>query len=532
MNWPTIIEITSDELGARKVTVRWSRLAMVLLGLGSITWLFGALAVWLFVSKFHDFPEVKFTDLVLPSRWANYRATQGDHYIAQAEQFVAKNDYISAFTKLRAGVAKSPGNSHGRILLAQFYTANRRPDLAQDILLGGIARLQHDPVYLRDVLRFLLDFKEDAKLLAVARELLRSDTISTEEKRPVAFFAASAAFFRGNYDQAEDLIATHRLIETTDGVLLQARLDWERGFPDIAILRLQSHLQHAPDNESVYVQLGQFYRERGNPAALEKNAVQRLALNPLSHAPRLEFLYLYDQQHQAAHLDQEIESYFRNFSREPAALLALAEFAANTGRPALARRVNNLARTLNPPVEGPALMVAEAHIVAHEYQIALNLIADYTRASPEWAKQFTAVLNGLQTVALYGLGKPDEARLFLEHLLGQDDLRAENLIAVSNRLAAIGVRDQARVLLARASATDPLNQAALTQLVRLETADNVTEALPGHLRQFMKMRKPTHEVLQAAYDRLGSDLNLFLAPQVELLAALKTALASPAAQKI
>ena len=192
MNWPTIIEITSDELGARKVTVRWSRLAMVLLGLGSITWLFGALAVWLFVSKFHDFPEVKFTDLVLPSRWANYRATQGDHYIAQAEQFVAKNDYISAFTKLRAGVAKSPGNSHGRILLAQFYTANRRPDLAQDILLGGIARLQHDPVYLRDVLRFLLDFKEDAKLLAVARELLRSDTISTEEKRPVAFFAALA----------------------------------------------------------------------------------------------------------------------------------------------------------------------------------------------------------------------------------------------------------------------------------------------------------------------------------------------------
>ena len=177
-------------------------------------------------------------------------------------------------------------------------------------------------------------------------------------------------------------------------------------------------------------------------------------------------------------------------------------------------------------------MVAEAHIVAHEYQTALNLIAGYTRATPEWAKQFTAVLNGLQTVALYGLGKPDEARLFLEHLLGQDDLRAENLIAVSNRLAAIGVRDQARVLLARACATDPLNQAALTQLVRLETADNVTEALPGHLRQFMKMRKPSHEVLQAAYDRLGSDLNLFLAPQVELLAALKTALASPAAQKI
>lgn len=533
MRRPTFFLIfDTDGEGNRTVSVRWGRLALTVLGLGAVTWTSGALAVWLFVARFRDFPEAKFADILFPQRWPAYRASQGDHYIAQADGFVARNDYLSAFAKLRAGVAKSPRNAHGRILLAQFYLASRRPDLAQDVLLAGLPYLQRDRAYLRDLFRFLLDFKEDAKLQAVTDDLLRSPAGTAEDRRLVAYFAATVAFFRGNYDQAEDLIATHRLSETTDGVILQARLDWERGYPDIAVVRLQSHLQHAPDAESIYVQLGQFYRERGDLAALEKNAVQRLALNPLSHAPRLEFLYLHDQRRHSARLGQEIETYLRNFSREPAALLALAEFAANTGRPALATRVNDLARAFNPPIEGPALMVAEAHIVAREYRTALNLIATYTRASPEWAKQFTAVLNGLQTVALHGLGQPDEARLFLDHLLAQPDLRADNLIAVSNRLAAIGVRDQARVLLARAFAADPLNQAALTQLVRLELADRDVDLLPGHLRALMKMRKPSRDVLQAAAAHLGSDLNLFLAPQIELLAALKTALARPPAQKI
>ena len=532
MTFPPIVEFTSDEFGKRTISVRWARLSLVCAVLGILAWICAAFALWFFVAKFNDFPGAKFTDILFPARWDNYRSTQGDHYIKQADEFVAKNDYISAFAKLRVGVAKSPGNSHGRILLAQFYVANRRPDLAADVLLGGLPLLQNDRAYLQDALRFLLDFKEDAKLLTVARELLRSSSLSVDDKRLVAFFAATAAFYRGNFDQAEDLMVNHRLTETTDGVILQARLDWERGYPEIAILRLQSHLQVVPENESIYVQLGRFFRERGDLASLEQNAVQRLALNPLSHAPRLEFLYLYDQRKQAARLEQEIESYLRNFSREPTALLALADFAANTGKPALASRVNTINRTGLKPVEGPALMVAEAHIVAGEYQQALTLIAEYKRASPEWTKQFASIFNGLQTVALYGLGKPDEARLFLEHLLGQADLRAENLVAVSNRLASIGVRDQARVLLARAFEADPLNQAALTQLVRLETADNVVEPLPGHLRQLMKMRQPSREVLQAAYDRLAGDINLFLAPQVELLAALKSALANSPGQKI
>ena len=531
MNFFSLIKV-SYENEQRTIRVDWRRLVMGTFYLSVVLWLAVSLVTWIFVSRFRDFPEAKFTDILLPSRWSDYRHAQGDHYIAQAEKFIAQSDYLSAFTKLRLGVAKAPTNPRGRVLLAQFYTANRRPDLAEDILLQGLPLLPGNQGYLRNVLNFLLEYHEDAKLSALARELLRSDTLSADAKRIVAFFAASAAYFRGYYDQAEDLISHYRLIENTDGVLLQSRLDWERGYREFALLRLQSHLEHAPDDESVYVQLGQFFREQGNHRDLEKIAVQRLALNPLSHLPRLEFLYLYDQQQLIARLNQEIASYLRNFSRDPAALILLAEFAANTGRPALAHQVfDNIQAGLHTP-EGPALMVAEAHIVAHEYQTALDLLTAYSRNSPTWAKQFASVFNGLQAVALYGLHRPDEAGLFLQHLLTQENSRAENLVAVSNRLVAIGAREQARMLLARAVAADELNQAALTQLVRLETEDDDMSPLPAHLRILLKMRKPSREVLQAALGKLGSDLNIFLVPQAELLSALKTALAPPVAQKI
>jgi len=58
-----------------------------------------------------------------------------------------------------------------------------------------------------------------------------------------------------------------------------------------------------------------------------------------------------------------------------------------------------------------ALMVAEAHLVAGEYQPTLDLIARYTSDYPEWPSQFAPVLAGLQSVALSGLGRADEARL-------------------------------------------------------------------------------------------------------------------------
>src|SRR5262249_36845038 len=163
-------------------------------------------------------------------------------------------------------------------------------------------------------------------------------------------------------------------------------------------------------------------------------------------------------------------------------------------------------------------MVAEAHIVAGEYQPALDLIAGYARDYPEWTRQFAPVFSGLQAVALCGLGKRDEARLHLDHLLPQKNLRADNLVAVSNRLAALGAGDLALSALGRAVEADPLNQAALTSLIRAELDAGALAGLPAHLGRFVHTRQPSRELLSRAYATLGSDRYLLLPAQKELLA--------------
>ncbi len=291
-------------------------------------------------------------------------------------------------------------------------------------------------------------------------------------------------------------------------------------------MRLKQLLAAQPGQDSARALLADYYRTLGRTSEFESTIVERLVSDPLAPTPHLEYLYLYQQRGDGPRLAREIETYLAQFQNDPTALLLLADFAANTGRPALARRVQQIFTSRHENNGAPALMVAESCIVAGEYQNALGLILDYQRDFPEWTGQFAPIFNGLQAVAFYGLGKKDEARLYLDNLLGQKNLRAENLVAVANRLAALGARDLAVSALSRAVQADPLNQAALTNLVRLELDTGGAAELPAHLAPFLRTRKPSHEILSRAYTLLGSDRFLLFPGQTEQLAALRTALAA------
>lgn len=525
MQWRPIT-IVAGERGP-VVSIHWQKLGLTLLVAVTSLWLLVAGGAWLFVKYHQDFPGVRYVDLVWPNRWPQYRLSQGNHYIAEAGLLLPKGEIATALYKLRAGISKAPANPKGRILLANIYLANRRPDLARAVLLDGMPALQQDPVYLQATLSFLLELQEDAKLLEVATALLAADGPARVSSRTlIATYAAMAAYYRGNYDQAEDYIDRHHLRDTTDGNTLQARIDWERGFPALALLRLNEHLAQFPAHDSALTLLAGYYRELGRAREWESTLVARLASDPLAAAPRIAYLHLHQQRGDHPRVERETVSYLRQFQRDPAALLLLADFAANTGQPALARRVQQALAPSPESAGGAALMVAEAHIVAGEYQPALDLIAGYTRDYPEWTGQFAPVFNGLSAVALYGLGKKDEARLYLDHLLAQKNLRAENLVAVSNRLSALGAHDLALSALGRAVEADPLNQAALANLIRLELETGTLANLPAHLDRFIRTRRPSREILARAHALLGSDLHLLEPAQKELLASLRSALAA------
>ena len=494
---------------------------MIISGVG--LWLLLALGAWLFVKHRRDFPTVKYADLVWPGRWPQYRFNQGSFYISQSESLLRQGEYSLALHKLRVGVSQAPANTQGRTLLARVYLAYRRPDLAKAVLLDGLAYLQGDPAYLQATLAFLLEFQEDAQLLEITSRLLAGPP--NPATRPlVATFAATAAYHRGNYDEAEDLIERHRLHGSPDGAVLQARIAWERGFPELALLRLREHLFRHPDHDGARALLAGYYRSLGRTSEWESVLVERVAGDPLAPAPRVAHLQLHQRRGDHVRLERETAAFLQQFGADPAALLLLADFAANHGQPALARRVQQALAGRPENAGAAALLVAEAHLVAGDYQTALDLIAGYTKEYPEWAGQFAAVFNGLQAVALSGLGRADEARLSLDHLLARQNLRAENLVAVAGHLSGRGARELALPALRRAVETDPLNQAALASLIRLELETGNLAQLPAHLERYLRTRQPSREMLTQASAVLGSDRHLLLPAQKPLLASLQAAL--------
>jgi hypothetical protein len=169
-------------------------------------------------------------------------------------------------------------------------------------------------------------------------------------------------------------------------------------------------------------------------------------------------------------------------------------------------------------------MTVEAEVVAKNYQAALDLAHLLLAANPDWAKRFYAVFNGLEAIASFGLGDEPAGQIFLTNFVSQPSVRAENFVAVSNRLLAVGARAPARLMLAQAVKTDRLNQAALTSLINLDAELDNAEGLAAEIPRLLGMRKPSAAALQAAYDKLGSDIFLFNPDRTFLLDQVRTAL--------
>lgn len=511
--------------GTTSLHLLWGELAAWLAAALLVAYVGAAATLWVFLKYERGITAASFGDLLLPSRWAHHRHVVGEHYVALGQRELAAGDARRAFHSLTLGVARSPGNAAGRVILAQLLAAGGRPELAGRTLLAGLPYSAHDPVFLRSLFTFLLQQQEDDQVRLVARQLLADPGLPPECSALAALAAATACYFRGNYDQADDLLNSHGLALTPDGRLLAIQIDWDRGYRDLALVQLRALADEFPAHEPIHVQLGQWLHETGRADEFRRLSVVRQLANPQNPGPRIDFLRALRDGGDTARFDREIDNLLRDFAGDERTLAALAEFAANAGDPALARRVYRHCRTAGLPWQAPAFLTIEALIVAHDYHGSLDLIRTLLDENPNWSGTYRSLLDSFQAIAHYGLGDPTSGRLYLTNFLNRPEVRAENLLAVAQRLAELGARTEARDTLARAVAADPLNQAALTRLVEIELDLNQMDALPAQLARLLAMRKPSPATLRAAQHKLGGDRFLFARDRESTLAALDHTLA-------
>lgn len=518
------VRLKQTPLGT-SVRIIWPLAALWLILLGLISWIGLATGAYLFVKYRRDFSEVQFKHMLFyPAERENYRVARGDYLIALSQKELEAKKFREAFYHLRVGASMAPRNRDGRMLLAQFYVVWQRPDLAHKLLAEGLEDHAGDQDYLQATFSFLLQRQEDYELIQIADRLLASSErngVPDERLRLIATARATAQFFRGNYDAAEDTIREYRIADSIDGRLLAVRVAWARGERESALAALQSMTEELPDNEQVYAQYTSYLREGGRDDELRRQAVLRQLSYPDRPRARVDLLYLYNKANEDNNLQMSVEDLFRDFGANGEVMLALGDFAANTGRPELARRVYDHCKVAQLPWDGAALMTVEAYVVAKRYREALEACTGLQKENPEWGKRFYSVFNGLQAIANFGLSDVEAAELFLSNFLAQSGVRAENLVAVSNRLLSVGADDQARLVLAQAVRADPLNQTALTGLIRLDLAAGRAEAVSPHIETLLTTRTPPRLLLREAYDRLASDRFLLIPQRATLLNAIK-----------
>jgi len=505
--------------------LRWARVLGLLAALAVAGYVATAGVAFGFVRFYRKIEAVRFTDILLPSRWDNYRQARGEKQITEAQRFVGEGKFKEAFLYARSGVASSPANRDGRLLLVEMLMAAKRPDDARRTLLEGWRYHAADPVYLKPTLTFLLQRQEDAHLVALARRDLATAAAGSDQARLLALAAATASFFRGNYDQAEDFLrATPKLAESRDGRLLAAKIEWDRGYRELALVRFRQLAAELPGDLEVRRELVAHLRQHGQMDEARRSSLALQIAYPALPGPRIELLYAYRQAGDNARVAREAEALLTDFANDERALLGLADFAANAGDVPLMQRISNWVAARGLRLDPFAMLLVETLVVARDYQAAVDTIRRYRTEFPDWERNHGGLLDSLQAAALVGLTDDPAATMYLNQFLGRANLRADNLLAVANRLAELGAADHARRTLARAIEVDPLNQAALTRLVELDVGQNAGDDLAAHVLRLVRMRRPSPDILRVAQLKLGSDLFLFSKHGPVALEAVRMAL--------
>jgi len=465
----------------------------------------------------------------LPFRLDEHKREMGEYQIEKAKKILKSPDldqkkFFAAYQNLRAGVLKSPANLEARMMLAEmliFLLKNQ--DMGMSVLQQGVQYAYQDFAFLQYYIKILLNFKKDAEVIDLAERILATDP-GTEIQKLLALGAATAHQFRGNFDQAEDYVQTYRLDDELEGALLSAQISWERGQKQTAIAKLKASVGRYTNDEAIYARLSRFYRKMGDFEKARAETVKRIVNAPLEIGPKIDLLHILRNIGEAERAERQAEDVFLQYKNDKSSLLKLASYGAEFGLVDLNRRIYQHALASDYDIASFALMLIEANIERKQYDEAIRFTEELVKERPDWLERHWAIFNSLRAVAHFGNGNKDLSNIYLDQFLKETHVRVESLLAVSNAFLELGGQEEARAVLLQAYSNNPENQAALSQLIKLEIQLGNSADLGGYLKRLLKMRRPSIDLLNEAYRKLGSDRFIFTRDRKGLLIELNSIL--------
>ena len=519
-----LVKKFKDE-GTPYIHFNWGKISLLLVVLIAFAWISMATLLFAYFKYLKDFDRVKFSNMMLlPIKYSEHKIEMGDRHIERGLKAIDSKNYNDGLRLLRLGLIRSPGNLEGLIKLAQIYEFGlNRKDIAIEMYIDGFG---HDGINNKEfcvtALRTMLSNNMDTEIINIANEYLPKEFQKGDNPnlQTLAYAAAASSFYRGNFDKTEDYIHAFLLNESIEGIILSAKVSWDRGNKFSAIKKLESSLYSFPNSDDLYEQLCYFYREIDDFDSARRYAQLRNIKSPSNPDPVIGLIYLYDKYGIEDQVTKYSKQIIKNFSDNEAAIYQLANFAASNGKVNIAQFCYELALEKNYEIANFALTLVEAHISKRDYEGAIVFSEELLIENPKWLQNQVSIFSSLRSLACYGLNRPDLGEIYLGEFLNEPNNNSETYIAVAKRFSSNQMYQQAQKILEIAYSNDTDNQRILNNLIKVNLELGITQDLGNQIKKLLQTRRPDKKLIRDAYNSLGSDLFLFTKNRNSLLMEL------------
>ncbi|MDP0500883.1 MAG: hypothetical protein Q7P63_12370 [Verrucomicrobiota bacterium JB022] len=537
--WLGFAERRSSGDGRVKIRLRWLRIlgATCVLGIVGYATLMAGVYWWLKNKRgYHQVTYVQ--TLMVPLPW-EYRKVKQEQGVAQVERGLelakkatSAEEIIQAERWVRAGLTRAPDQLKGRMFVAQMLELRKQPpEYWVKVYEDGLQYADRDVEYLKGYLRALLSSRNDQQILDVAERYLPEQPDRSDElNRVMALAGMRAATEVGNFERAHELYRQYGLDNNPEAVMSAAELLDRAGQTDDAIVLLQSFIarynvpqlvRHVDPARKLLMAL---HNREGNYTAAAEVCLQRVIAQPENPAPRIDLLKIYDEQGREREIEQQVEDLLRNFGDDRMTVISLANFATDTGRLDLVRRVYETAIESNFDLSAFGMIYIEAYLTSGHYKSALDFCEELEREAPSWLASYRPVISAMRSVAHHGLGDEKLGEMYLTEFLGNTRVSSSLLRTVAKRFRNMDLDEQARRVLLDAHERQPREEDVLADLVEVELELGESRTITDHVASLLEVRRPRYNQLQDFYNGLNSDRFIFSPERQVRISSLADAL--------
>ncbi|MDR2512744.1 MAG: hypothetical protein LBD01_02970 [Puniceicoccales bacterium] len=372
----------------------------------------------------------------------------GNYFHSVAVEMRNKKDPKGMLNAIELAVRCNPANVDARVFFANILARTGKGADAVVFLRDGFSLVRMDNPslarYTHEYLQLLGALQRDRDVLAFADVWLQQAKLPSLVRATVMRHAVVAANFLGDYDRTLQLIRSSEW-KTSQAVLFEARALFYKGETVEAIKLLNAKIPRFADKErdALLSQQARFYNDLGRTdyaLAVMRRRIHEFPANP---QPRIHRLHLLSKTGQMDAFARELKDLRDKFSSNLSAMLALAAFASERGRPDIAegcyetagiQRGVFLDKTTVTNRQSFAALLIESYIRARQ---APNAIAAYKRLQAVkdlHADDPQGTVHALLAAACFAQGDAPTARRHLDEFFFENHASSEARALINAKL--------------------------------------------------------------------------------------------------